>query len=91
MTVLPFAAYVNLFDDKDIVISSYSPPGTVFCCAGEAILMALEQCDEPLKGKIMPGAVKTITQLAAKHGFFHNIESLKSYKATKILTYGSPL
>jgi predicted amino acid dehydrogenase len=82
--VLPFVAYVSLSEDKEVVISSYSPPGTVFCCAGEAVLLALEPCDEPLKGKITPGAVKTITKLAAKYGFFHNIESMKSYKAANV-------
>jgi acetylornithine/succinyldiaminopimelate/putrescine aminotransferase/predicted amino acid dehydrogenase/acyl-coenzyme A synthetase/AMP-(fatty) acid ligase len=84
VSVLPFAAYVSLQEDQEVVISSYSPPGTVFCCAGEAILLALEPCDEPLKGKIMPEAVKTITKLAAKYGFFHSIESMKSYKAAKV-------
>jgi predicted amino acid dehydrogenase len=83
VNVFPFSAFVNLSEDKEVVISSYSPPGTVFCCAGEAILLALDPCDEPLKGKIMPGAVQTITKLASKHGFFHNIESLGSFKAIK--------
>ena len=78
--VLPFAAYVGLNEDKNVVISSYSPPGTVFCCAGEAILLGLESCDKPLKGKITPEAVKTITKLGSKYGFFDSIDSMVSYK-----------
>jgi len=83
VTVLPFAAYVSLPEDPEVVISSYSPPGTVFCCAGEPVLLALEPCNEPLKGKIMPGAVMAITKIAAKYGFFHTSESMKSYKTAK--------
>ncbi len=83
VTILPFSAYVSLPEDKEVVISSYSPPGTVFCCAGEAILLALERCNEPLKGRITPAAVKTITRLAAKQGFFKYVESMKSYKTAK--------
>jgi predicted amino acid dehydrogenase len=80
VTVLPFAAYVCLPEDGNVVISSYSPPGTVFCCAGEAILLALESCDQPLKGKISPEAVKSITRLGSKYGFFDTIDSMTSYK-----------
>ena len=83
VTVLPFSAYVSLVEDKDAVISSFSQAGTVFCCAGEGILLALENYDGPLKGKITPEAVKEITRLASKYGFFHNINTVQSYKSAK--------
>jgi acetylornithine/succinyldiaminopimelate/putrescine aminotransferase/predicted amino acid dehydrogenase/acyl-coenzyme A synthetase/AMP-(fatty) acid ligase len=82
VTVLPFVSYVSLSEDRDVVISSYSPPGTLFCCAAEAVLLALEPCNEQLKGRITPEAVKTITRLAARHGFFNSVETMKSYKTT---------
>jgi predicted amino acid dehydrogenase len=82
VTVMPFAAYVGLPEDSGVVISSYSPPGTVFCCAGEAILLALESCDQPLKGKILPESVDAITRLGTKHGFFNTVDSIVSYKAS---------
>ena len=81
VTILPFAAYVGLSEDKNVVISSYSPPGTVFCCAGEPILLALENCNQPLKGRITPEAVKTIISMASKYGFFNSINSMVSYKS----------
>ncbi len=83
VTVLPFSAYVSLVEDKDAVISSFSQAGTVFCCAGEGILLALENYAGPLKGKITPEAVKEITRLASKYGFFHNINTVQSYKSAK--------
>jgi predicted amino acid dehydrogenase len=84
VTMIPFASYVRLPEDCDVVISSYSPPGTVFCCAGEAILLALESCTLPLKGRIMPDAVKAITELASRHGLFHAIDSIKSFRTISV-------
>lgn len=79
---IPFSAYVTLPDDKDAVISSYSPPGTVFCCAAEALLLGLEDFKGSLKGRIRPGEVKEITILAQKYNFFQKTGSLESYKTT---------
>ena len=83
VTVLPFVSYIRLPEDPHVVISPISPPGTVFCCAGEAVLLGMEPFTEPLKGKITPQAVKKMTGLADQYGFFHSIESMKSYKTSK--------
>ena len=79
---MPFAAYVSMPDDPGAVISSYSPAGTVFCCAAEAMLAGLESCPFPLKGHLLPGSLKKISELAGKHGFFNHLGCIKSYKVT---------
>jgi len=81
VTVLPFASYVRLPHDPDFLISTYTPRGTVFCCAAEAILCALEPVTVPLRGKITGQAVRTITQLAERHGFFERLGGISSFKA----------
>jgi len=78
---LPFASYVKLPEDPDFVISSYTPQGTVFCCAAEAMLCGLEKVALPLKGKISNEAVIHLTKLAKKHGFFNGLGGLGSYKS----------
>ena len=77
---LPFASYIQLPEDPDFVISSYTPQGTVFCCAAEAMLCGLEKVDLPLKGKISNEAVIYLTELARKYGFFNGMGGLGSYK-----------
>jgi len=79
---LPFSAYVCMPDDQGAVISSLSPAGTVFCCAGEVMLLGLEHCPFPLKGHLLPDSLKTISEMAKKHGFFNHLGTIKSYKAT---------
>ena len=81
---IPFSAYVTLPEDKDAVISSYSPPGTVFCCAAEALLLGLEDFKGSLKGRIIPGEVKEITILAQKYNLFQKTGSLESFKTTRM-------
>ena len=49
VTTMPFSAYVTLPEDKNAVISSYSPPGTVFCCAAEAILLGTRAVQRDFK------------------------------------------
>jgi acetylornithine/succinyldiaminopimelate/putrescine aminotransferase/predicted amino acid dehydrogenase len=83
VTVMPFSAYVRLPEDPQVVISSYSPPGTLFCCAGEAILLGLEDTGVPLKGRILPGSVKEITEKARRWRFFESIDSMGSFKNSK--------
>jgi predicted amino acid dehydrogenase len=83
VTAMPFSAYVTLPEDKNIVISSYSPPGTVFCCAAEAILLGLENFQGRLKGRILADEVKALTRLAQKHNLFQGSESLGSFKTTR--------
>jgi len=80
ITSLAFSAFVSLSEDKDAVISSFSPPGTLFCCAAEAILLGLEKFEKPLKGKITPEAVSEIMLLAEKHKFLMKTGSLESFK-----------
>jgi acetylornithine/succinyldiaminopimelate/putrescine aminotransferase/predicted amino acid dehydrogenase/long-subunit acyl-CoA synthetase (AMP-forming) len=81
---IPFSAYVTLPEDKDAVISSYSPPGTVFCCAAEAILLGLERFKGTLKGRIIPEEVKNMTLLAQKHKLFQKTGSLGSFKPIRV-------
>jgi predicted amino acid dehydrogenase len=80
VTSMPFAAYVTLPEDPGAVISSYSPAGTVFCCAAEAMLVGLEPCRAKLKGHLLPGSLKEVSDLAEKYGLFENQGSIKSYK-----------
>jgi predicted amino acid dehydrogenase len=84
VTSMPFSAYVTLPEDKNAVISSYSPPGTVFCCAAEAILLGLEPFDGILKGRILSEEVKAITLLARKYDLFRGSGSLESYRTSKM-------
>jgi acetylornithine/succinyldiaminopimelate/putrescine aminotransferase/predicted amino acid dehydrogenase/acyl-coenzyme A synthetase/AMP-(fatty) acid ligase len=81
---LPFSAYVTLPEDENAVISSYSPPGTVFCCAAEAILLGLEKFDGSLKGKVLPEEVRELTELAQKHNMFKNTGNMDSFKTSRI-------
>jgi predicted amino acid dehydrogenase len=77
---IPFSSYVTLPQDKEAVISSYSPRGTVFCCAAESILLGLEPFPGKLKGRILPEELRMMTHLAEKHGFLRNIGSSGSFK-----------
>jgi acetylornithine/succinyldiaminopimelate/putrescine aminotransferase/predicted amino acid dehydrogenase/acyl-coenzyme A synthetase/AMP-(fatty) acid ligase len=83
VVAIPFSAYVTLPEDKDAVISSYSPPGTVFCCAAEAILLGLEHFEGTLKGRIIPEEVKKITSLAQKYKLLQKTGSIGSYKSAR--------
>ena len=80
--IMPFAAYVCMPEDPGAVISSYSPAGTVFCCAAEAMLLGLEPFPLPLKGHLLPGSMRKVAELAEKHGLFNHLGSIKSYKVT---------
>jgi acetylornithine/succinyldiaminopimelate/putrescine aminotransferase/predicted amino acid dehydrogenase/acyl-coenzyme A synthetase/AMP-(fatty) acid ligase len=81
---IPFSAYVTLPEDTDAVISSYSTPGTIFCCAAEAILLGLEEFQGSLKGRILPEEVKAITLQALKYDLFQNVGNLGSFKTTRM-------
>jgi predicted amino acid dehydrogenase len=83
VTTMPFSSYVTLPEDENAVISSYSPPGTLFCCAAEAILLGLEEFKGSLKGKILPEEVRAITELAQKHNFFKSTGNLASFKTSR--------
>ncbi len=77
---LPFASYLHLPQDPDFVVSTYTPKGTAFCCATEAMLCGLENPEIRLKGKINREAVQVITDLAQKNGLFERTGKLKSFK-----------
>jgi len=77
---IPFASYITLPDDPDFIISSYTPKGSVFCCAAEAMLYGLEAMDVPLKGKITPAAIDRVTNQAQKYHFFEKLGTIKSFK-----------
>lgn len=80
VTVLPFASYVSLPHDPDFVVSAYTPPGTAFCCAAEAMLCGLENVDIPLRGKIAKNNVDALSALAEKQGFFSDLGAIRSFK-----------
>lgn len=83
VTFLPFISYVSLPFDKDFVISSQTPPGSVFCCAAEAILYGLEPVDEQLRGRITSKGIAAMTRLGEKYGVFGRMGTVKTFKATK--------
>ncbi len=78
---LPFASYIRLPYDPDFVISSYTPQGSVFCCAGEAILCGLEEINLPLRGKISLAAVDEISRLAEKNRLFEKMGDVAGFKS----------
>lgn len=84
VTTIPFSSYVTLPEDKNAVISSYSPQGTIFCCAAEAIILGLDRFPGALKGRILPEEVKMMTALAEKNGFLMKMGNMSSFKARKI-------
>ena len=74
INLLTFASYVRLSEDPDFIMSSETPKGTSFCCAAEAILLALEPVDLYLKGRLKETELEIITQLAEKHHFFDKMQ-----------------
>lgn len=79
---LSFSSYIQLPQDPEFMMSSITPPGSVFCCSAEAILCGLEEIPLELKGTITQEAVNTIMETAESHGLFQNVISGKSYKTT---------
>jgi len=84
VTFLPFISYVSLPFDRDFVISSQTPPGSVFCCAAEAILYGLEPVDEQLRGGITTSGIAAMTRLGEKYDIFNTMGTVKSFKATQV-------
>jgi len=68
------ASTVYLPDDPDLLISTHTPAGKVFCCAAEVMLAALYPVKFPLKGHIQPASIKGMKELAIKEGFFKKRE-----------------
>lgn len=79
--IIPFSSYITLPDDESTVISSYSPRGTLFCCAAEAILPSIKDFPGALKGRILPEEVRMITDLAKRNRFFTKTGNLVSYRS----------
>ncbi len=80
VSTLPFASYIALSEDPEFIISSYTPKGSVFCCAAEALLCGLEPIDIPLRGKITPEAINLVTAQAKKYRFFEKLGIIPSFK-----------
>jgi len=83
VTALPFASYVTLPEDPDFVISSHTPKGATFCCAGEAMLCGLEPLDVPLKGAITARAIEAVTAAAEKFGLFEKLGAIESFRSVR--------
>jgi len=64
------ASSVFLPDDRDLLVSTHTPPGKIFCCAGESILTALHNPDLPLKGHIDKESVKEYIRLGINECFY---------------------
>ncbi|HLP71406.1 MAG TPA: aminotransferase class III-fold pyridoxal phosphate-dependent enzyme [Bacteroidales bacterium] len=64
------ASSVRICDAASLLISSHTPEGKFFCCAGETILYALHKPDLQLKGHIRHQSVSGLINLAVKEGFF---------------------
>jgi predicted amino acid dehydrogenase len=64
------ASSIRLFDDPGISISSHTPKGKIFCCAGESILYALHKLDLQGRGHIRKDVVLGLLPLAEREGFF---------------------
>jgi len=77
---LSFASYIALPEDPEFIVSSYTPKGSVFCCAAEALLYGLEPMDIPLRGKITSDSIDHVTALAKKHHFFEKLGTIQSFK-----------
>ena len=64
------ASSVYLENENDLLISSHTPPGKIFCCAGESILCALYKLQVPLKGHIDRSAVMKLIELGVKENLY---------------------
>jgi acetylornithine/succinyldiaminopimelate/putrescine aminotransferase/predicted amino acid dehydrogenase len=74
VTVLNFSSYVKLPEDPDFILSSYTPMGASYCCAAEAMLLAMESSALSFKGKINIDSLHAIARLAEKYQIFEGIE-----------------
>jgi predicted amino acid dehydrogenase len=70
---LNFASYIKLPEESELVISSHTPKGTVFCCAAEAILNGLHPIDCKLKGRITIEGVRKVMELGEEYHFFDQV------------------
>lgn len=64
VTVCKAASHIVLPDDKELLISSHTPKGSIFCCAAEVLLDALYNSEYSLKGRLEPKAINALYQMA---------------------------
>jgi acetylornithine/succinyldiaminopimelate/putrescine aminotransferase/predicted amino acid dehydrogenase/acyl-coenzyme A synthetase/AMP-(fatty) acid ligase len=57
-------------DDQDLLISTHTPLGKIFCCAAESLLCGLYNPQMPMKGHICKETVQQLLLLANSEGFF---------------------
>jgi len=75
VSLVPFSGTVTVPGEPDFVISSHTAPGTVFCCAAEAMILGLEPAatrELALVGRLDPSAVALLDSLGVTHGFTHS-------------------
>jgi acetylornithine/succinyldiaminopimelate/putrescine aminotransferase/long-subunit acyl-CoA synthetase (AMP-forming)/predicted amino acid dehydrogenase len=72
------ASSVYMAANPEIVISTHTPKGKIFCCAGETILYAIHKLNLPMKGHIHKESVRELLRRAEKEGFFNR----EPYEAT---------
>ncbi len=83
VTLIPFAAFINLPHDPGFHFAPDLPQGAIYSCVAETILMGLQESKYPLRGKINYKAVLELTMLAEKFGFFKEILPGKSFKSNE--------
>lgn len=64
------ASTVYVPHEPELLISTHTPAGKVFCCAAEVMLAALYDVQLPLKGHLDPESIKAMMRMAIKEGFF---------------------
>ena len=69
-TTLLNGGLVRLPDDDDFQLSLGAPPGTLYACAAEALLMALSDEEMELTGDIRAANIRKLYELAGELGFF---------------------
>lgn len=64
------ASTVFMHHETDFLISTHTPKGKVFCCAGEVMLAALHNVQLPLRGHVNPASIKAMMKLGIEEGIF---------------------
>jgi len=67
------ASSVYVPGNPDLLISSHTPVGKIFCCAGEVLLQAIYRLNLPMKGHIQKETVLKLVELAEEEAFFKQV------------------
>jgi acetylornithine/succinyldiaminopimelate/putrescine aminotransferase/acyl-coenzyme A synthetase/AMP-(fatty) acid ligase/predicted amino acid dehydrogenase len=67
------ASTVYLPGDPDLLVSTHTPKGKIFCCAAEVMLATLYDVQLPLKGHIHPDSIREMMRLAEMEGLFKQV------------------